>query len=73
MGYSKNNNRPGFLSCQKPCYYSSDIPDISQTSSLASMFFLCGSVRNIPNINTWDVSILQTQQACLHTQALMGT
>jgi len=45
-----------FQSCANMTVTATDIPDLSGMTSLASMFRLCTSVIDVPNLNDWDVS-----------------
>jgi surface protein len=45
-----------YASCQNLTITATDIPNLSNVSSMLSAFFGCTSLTTIPNINNWDVS-----------------
>jgi len=55
-GKSFNGTQINFLSASNMVITAQDIPDLSNVTTLASMFQNCSSITTIPNIEKWDVS-----------------
>ena len=55
-GKSFNGTQINFNSASNMVITAQDIPDLSNLTSMASMFQNCSSITTIPNIEKWDVS-----------------
>ncbi len=49
-----------FLGCIHLTISATDLPNFSTVTDMSSMFSGCSSITNIPNINQWDVSKVET-------------
>ena len=49
-----------FLGCTHLTITTTDLPNFSTVTDMSSMFSGCSSITDIPNINQWDVSNVET-------------